>query len=356
VLVPLPGKNAPPREPLPIDSTVPGNAFRQVTSFQTSSGGCHRLWLPLLDSVERLGIVEAVAQAPFGAELRQDCTVVTHLLAELVVTRSAYGDTQEITRRREGMDLSAEIIWNLLPPLTFATGRVTITGILEPWHKVGGDAFDYAVAGDTAHVAVFDAMGHGLHASLLATIALGAYRRARRLKLDVLGTYQSIDQSVRAEFPDNFLTGILADLDLSTGNCQLVCAGHPAALLFRHGRLVKTLSAPTALPFGLGDADARVVTEALEPDDRLLLYTDGIVEARTGSGELFGLTRLVDFVTRSLSDKLPAPEAMRRLVRAILEYQAGNLQDDATALFVEWRHAPNRSRTAAGPRLWPSLP
>ncbi|MEK8108325.1 SpoIIE family protein phosphatase [Micromonospora sp. M12] len=82
--------------------------------------------------------------------------------------------------------------------------------------------------------------------------------------------------------------------------------------------------------------------EDLHPGDRILAYTDGITDARSAEGERFGLDRLVDFVNRALNDGLPSPETMRRLVRAVVGYQDEQLEDDATALFVEWQppHLP----------------
>jgi serine phosphatase RsbU (regulator of sigma subunit) len=122
---------------------------------------------------------------------------------------------------------------------------------------------------------------------------------------------------------------------------RLVVVGVDAAeLLLRDGKLVKELSAPTALPLGLARRYRReptVVQESLQPGDQILLYSDGVIEARTADGDFFSVTRLVEFLTRALADRLPAPETMRRLVHAILEHQHEQLQDDATAVLVEWR-------------------
>lgn len=86
----------------------------------------------------------------------------------------------------------------------------------------------------------------------------------------------------------------------------------------------------------LGPA-AGLARRQLEPGDRLLLYTDGIVEALTPDGERFGLDRFADFVIRREADGVSAPETLRRLIHSILSYQRGQLQDDATVMLVEWR-------------------
>ncbi len=72
----------------------------------------------------------------------------------------------------------------------------------------------------------------------------------------------------------------------------------------------------------------------LEPGDRLLLYTDGITEARSPDGEFFGEQRLADFIAAAGD---PAPEMVRRLMRRLLLHQADQLQDDATIVVLEWR-------------------
>jgi len=176
-LVPLPGAEVPERQELAIEATMAGRAFRRVEGVTSGArGGSHRLWLPLLDGVERLGVVELVLPAEPDADLEEDFRALTSLVAELVVVHGAYGDVFTRLRRRRTFSLAAEIQWGLLPPLTFGTERVVITGGLEPAYDIGGDSFDYAVNGDTADLAVIDSVGHGLPAAVLATVAISAYR------------------------------------------------------------------------------------------------------------------------------------------------------------------------------------
>lgn len=335
-LVPLPGREVPEREQLTIDATLGGRAFRLVQVQEQEADGCRRLWLPLIDGTERIGVMELLIDdidEPLLAGFRQFAGVA----AALVLSKSQYGDGLELARRRKRMSLAAEIHWHLLPPLTFGTERVVISGVLEPAYEVGGDAFDYAVNGDVTHVAVFDAMGHGLEASLLAAVAVGAYRSGRRRQLDLHSSYAEMDEAVRQHFgSERFVTGLFAELNLSSGRLRLANAGHPAPLLVRRGRVVKSLECSPSLPLGLGGCVVELTEESLERGDRVLFYTDGVVEARSKAGEFFGPRRLADLLSREAASGQPAPETMRRLSLAVMEHQEGELQDDATMLFLEW--------------------
>ncbi|WDZ87438.1 hypothetical protein [Micromonospora cathayae] len=215
-LVPVPGRLTPSRPPVPITGTMAGRSFSVLTSHEVAGSEGRSLWLPLLDGTERLGVLELVGDGPFDGAHRDGLAVFATLLAELLVSRDQYGDALELIRRRAPMRLPAELLRAQLPPLTFATERLVISGLLEPCYDVGGDAFDYAVNGDLAHRALFDAVGHGtqggLRAAVLAAIALAAYRNARRLGLSLVGTYHHIDDAVRSHDRTGMTTAILAEL------------------------------------------------------------------------------------------------------------------------------------------------
>jgi len=321
-------------EPRSVDGTLAGASF--VTAQPTSEAEC--LWLPLLHGAERLGVLEVCLHSEPDDRQRRDFRVIAALVAELIASRRFYGDAVERTRRRLPMQLAAEIIWNQLPPLTFAANNALVTAVLEPCYDVGGDAFDYAANGDTVHIALFDTVGHGISASALTTLTLNTYRNARRSGLDLQDTYRSIDKWIRAQYPGAFVTALLGELDTGTGVYRRIAAGHPAELHIRDGRAMPGLPTPTALPLGLGHMLPRPpgVTELLlEPGDTLMLYTDGITEARSAEGELFGVDRLSRFITEELTKGSPA-ETMRKLIHKIVSYENGELRDDATAALVQW--------------------
>ena len=339
VLVPVPTTSDGDRQPLNIDATLAGRCFRHV-ELQEAQGG-REVWVPLLDGLERLGVV----QLKFSdLTVRVDDELLhafAAMVAEMVLVKDAYGDLFTLVRRRETMSLAGEIAWNLMPPLTFGTERVVVSCVLAPAYDVGGDSFDYAVDDTTARLAIFDAMGHGLQAGLLATVAVAAYRHARRTGRSLVETVLAIDAAIADTFAEEqFVTAVVAELDLATGRLKWHCAGHPAPLLLRGIRVVQSLPGQPGLPLGLGTvlgADPMIQEYSLEPGDRLLFYTDGVTEARDSDGDLFGTERLADLVTRATAAGHPAPETMRRLMHAILDHQNGVLQDDATTMFVEWK-------------------
>jgi serine phosphatase RsbU (regulator of sigma subunit) len=126
-------------------------------------------------------------------------------------------------------------------------------------------------------------------------------------------------------------------LDTRTGMLSWVNRGHPPPLVIRQGRWITELTCTPTPPMGIDmGVTPTLYRDQLEPGDRLLFYTDGIVDARSPDGELFGLDRFTDFIIRREADGLTAPETLRRLIHTVLEHQNSALQDDATVLLAEW--------------------
>lgn len=321
---------------LDIDATMAGWCFRNVSMRTVSSDGGTRVWVPVVDGSERLGVLEVHFETRIDEDVERVLPSLATVAAELVFTKRVYGDLFERLRRTRPMSMAAELLWRLLPPLTFGTEDVVITAGIAPVHDVGGDAFDYAVNGDTARFAIFDALGHGLGAGLIATVALAAYRNSRRAGLGLIDTVEAIDDAIAKYVgQSSYATGVLAELDLPSGRLHWCIAGHPRPMIVRRGRAVRTLVAGASVPFGLG-ARPSVGTEMLEPNDRVFLYTDGITDGRGVDGEPFGIERFVDLVSRTAADGATPPETVRRLMHAVIAHQVGALRDDATALIVQW--------------------
>jgi serine phosphatase RsbU (regulator of sigma subunit) len=212
-----------------------------------------------------------------------------------------------------------------------------IAGLLEPAYDIAGDAFDYAVGDGDLQFAIIDGMGHGIASTLLTGLAVGAYRHARRNGATIQEIHMAIDRALTDYYgDDSFATGIIGKLATTTGRLEWSCAGHPPPLLLRGRKVVAELTNTPMVPFGLGGGPPELSATDLEPDDAVLLYTDGVTEARTADGDLFGLDRLIDLLEREAASGQPPEEILRRLVRAVIDYEPGGLRDDATLLLAQW--------------------
>lgn len=332
-------------EPLGIDGTLAGRAYQFgeiVTS--TDAEGARLLWMPMLDGTERLGVLRLVLddEVVDDTAFRSRCLSLAGLTGHLVMTKLAYSD--QLRRLRSGRELSpaSELLWQLVPPRTFATEDVVVTALLEPFHRVAGDAYDFAVDDDAVDLAVFDGVGHDLAAGLVTALALTSVRNARRRGLrDLAEIGSAADELLRAGReggPRRFVTAVLARLERDSGILEYVLAGHPPPLLVRRGHIVKQLDADVQRPLGVPPDGGRApaACEQLEPGDRLLFYSDGIVEARDSDGRYFGLDQLIDLTERAEQDGVSAPETLRRLSAAVLAHQDDKLQDDATLVMLDW--------------------
>jgi hypothetical protein len=343
-LHPLPRQGAPDVPGVGIDTTLPGRVFQQVRTLP-AEGREPRLWVPLLDGAERLGVLAVdVTDATdlYDPGLRTQCRWLAILLGHLVTLVDQYGDGLDLVRLRQPRSDAGELIWSLLPPLTAGVDSFVVSAVLEPRYDVGGDIFDYALSEDSASLLILDAMGHDLHSGLIAATALSAYRGARHRRGGLFEQARAMDDAIRDLFGQKsvFATAVLAELDLRTGELRYVNAGHPAPLIMRGGKVGRTLTGGRRLPLGLGPDELTIGTETLQTDDWLVLHTDGITEARDHAGRFFGEDRLVDFLRREAASGHPPPETARRLIKAVLDYQDDQLQDDASVLLARWT-SPN---------------
>ncbi len=326
--------------PLDVEGTLAGRAYRTGETTLQTDGPRLRLWIPLLDSSERMGVL-GVTVASDEDELSTGAgemwSALGCLVGQAIMSMAGYGDDIALTRGMSNTTLAAEMRWGQLPPLTYWTPEVTVSGILEPAYEIAGDTFDYAVGGTTVQVAVLDAMGHGLEASRMANMAVVAYRHARRHGRSIHDMLSDIDEVISTEYGNHrFVTGQLATLDIHDGTLQIVNAGHPLPLHFRAGRYIGPVECSPSRPLGLGQVETHVTETSLEPGDAVLFFTDGVTESRHPTGEELGEEWLADLMSRQLRSGLSSPEALRLVVRALYDRAGPALHDDATMVLIRW--------------------
>jgi serine phosphatase RsbU (regulator of sigma subunit) len=318
-----------------VTGSMAGRAFSTGQPVTSERDDGIRVWVPVSEQASRTGVLAVTIPAETPETIER--VELLGVFAGLVIAAAArVSDVPYVRRQGRELSLPAGMQWDLLPPLNTRTPGATIAGLLEPAYDIAGDAFDYAIGADRLDFAILDGMGHGIGSTLLTGLAIGAYRHARRAGASVADMHAAIDQALTSNYDDeSFVTGVVGRLAFATGRLEWSCAGHPPPLLLRGRKVVAELANDPVLPFGLrgrpnlGSAD-------LEPDDAVLLYTDGVTEARAADGEQFGLDRLTDLLEQEAASGRPPEEMLRRLVQALLEHQNGGLRDDATLLLVQW--------------------
>ncbi len=330
-----------PPERIALPGTLYGDVLRtQRPALQRQSGGGPvRVVAPVTNRGDAIGMLELFLPDHPDEDAMRQIGATAHALAYIVIANRSFTDVYQWGRRTRPLNLAAEIQHRLLPAsLACEAAQFTVAGALEPATHVGGDTFDYVVDRDAMQLSVTDAMGHDVEAALLATLAVGALRRARRAGAELEEQAHEANQAVIDNGRQGFVTGQLLHVSLLDGTTQFINAGHPWPLRLRHGT-VDVMIPEVDLPFGVQPRTAyRVQRLDLQPGDRLVMLTDGMLERRAVHADLPSLiVRTADLHPR---------EASRALVAAVLHAHGGRLQDDATVMCLDWHGTHHATRSA----------
>ncbi|MFE5142450.1 PP2C family protein-serine/threonine phosphatase [Streptomyces fagopyri] len=329
-----------PARRIGLRGTVYDDVIRtQRPSVEDRGEGAVRIVAPVTNRGDAIGLLELFLPAAPDPAVMREISETAHALAYIVIANRSFTDVYQWGRRTSPLSLAAEIQHRLLPAsLACEAAQFAVAGALEPADHVGGDTFDYVIDRDTVQLSVTDAMGHDVDAALLATLAVGALRRARRAGEDLAEQARQADQAVHEHGRHGYVTGQLLRISLIDGKAEFINAGHPWPLCMRNGQ-VGEITPEVDMPFGLHAPHAyRVQSLDLQPGDRLVMLTDGMLERNTGSLDL------PDLIVRTRD--LHPREAARTLITAIVDANHGHLQDDATVMCLDWQGVAHSERDA----------
>ncbi|MCW2800534.1 MAG: Stage sporulation family protein [Aeromicrobium sp.] len=208
---------------------------------------------------------------------------------------------------------------------------------------VGGDLYEFVATPSATRLIIGDVRGKGLDAVRTAATALGAFRQSGYKEPDVAAVARALDDVIgRVVEDEEFTTALVAEFgedDVTFANC-----GHHPPYLIRRSKGVLLDTGPTTPPLGLG-ANPGLTVHTVVPGDRLLFYTDGLVEARNRKDVFFPLEQhLAQLGTGDLDD------ALRVLVEALRKYLGGHIRDDVALVLVQIRESPTVAEaTETGP-------
>ncbi len=268
----------------------------------------------------------------------------TSALGWFVLTRARQQAYAFVALSRE-LQLAREIQQSLLPREMPNVPGVRIQGSYLPMSAVAGDFYDVAVLGDGRIVVIVaDVSGHGIPAALVASmvkVAFAAESERYDRPGDILG---GINRALTGKFERAYVTACCIVVDRPRTAIAYAAAGHPPALLRRHDGRIERLTEGGMVLTLLPVAAYETVVVPFEPGDRLLIYTDGLLEATRGDGdEFFGDAELGRVVAA-----LPPSADMSEVVLSAYHRWIGDgtpLSDDVTLVVVECSALPGAVRS-----------
>lgn len=194
--------------------------------------------------------------------------------------------------------------------------------------RVGGDLYEVAETPYGIRVIVGDVKGKGLQAVQTAASVLAVFRQAAFHEADVTAVARNVDAAVSLLVSDeDFVTAVVAEF--GDDQVRLANCGHPAPLLIAGSRTLTLDPDDFALPLGLG-ADPVLTSHPWEPGSRLLLYTDGLIEARDERGEFFPLSDVAPRLAQGSLD-----QALDRLISQLLRHGGDEVGDDMALVLTQ---------------------
>jgi sigma-B regulation protein RsbU (phosphoserine phosphatase) len=274
--------------------------------------------------------------ATFSALDRQILDALGSQAASILDNARLVERERERQRLEQELSIAREIQQALVPQGLQDYPHMAVTGIHKPCHEVGGDYFDvFPLPDGRTAILIADVAGKGLGAALLTTMLQGALS-GMTLGVDPVKVFNHLNTFLceRAAI-GRYATMFFGLLD-AAGMLEFVRASHPPPLLLRRGE-VSELYSGGSFPVGLIEqATFKAATIQLEPDDTLLLYSDGVTEALDRDQNMFGAERLKEALGRQ--DDLALGSLQAGILGAVERFAGGASQsDDITLLVVRYR-------------------
>ncbi|MDX6759177.1 MULTISPECIES: PP2C family protein-serine/threonine phosphatase [Streptomyces] len=266
-----------------------------------------------------------------------------------VTVAAAYGSHVRLQRERTLFqvrlvaDAAQQVV---LSPMPRVLGRIEIESLYlaaAAEARIGGDFYEVVDTPHGVRMLIGDVRGKGLPAVGAAAAIVNAFREAAYGETDLVEVARRLDASstrYNAAFPpegpmERFATALLVQIPHEGRRIDILNCGHPPPLLLTRGGLRTLESAAPSPLLSLADLigdQYSIDSFVFAPDDLLLLYTDGIAEARARDGEFFPLAAWMD-----RQPPTPPRELLTALHRDLLRYSRGRLDDDIAALAVRLR-------------------
>jgi len=253
-----------------------------------------------------------------------------------VAARRTFQRDQQLQEIQKELEVARRIQLSILPGDFPSSPNFHVAARYVPMTSVAGDFYDFIVADEKqAGLLIADVSGHGVPAALIASMVKLAATSQRANAADPSGLLAGMNVALFGNTQNQFVTAAYVHLDSETGELRYSAAGHPPMLLLRKGTI--TLIEENGLMLAAFDfAQYSNAAHRLEAGDRILLYTDGIVEAANRSGEFLGQDALCELLRKTA--ELRPSEAADKIIASVQEWSATQ-EDDLTVLVCDYQGA-----------------
>ena len=265
-------------------------------------------------------------------------TVFLGCLGYVAASRTQRNEEHLLSLSKE-MEIARGIQAGLLPERNFSVAGLTAASRYVPASSVAGDFYDFLPKDGGLGVLVADVSGHGVPAALSASMVKVAIRAQRDWADDPARVLSGLNSILCGNLQGQFVTAGYLYLDPGCGALAYAGAGHPPLLAWRARQKKVECMEENGLMLGIFPEGAyKCMTAALEPGDRFVLYTDGITEAPSMSGEEFGMDRFKNFLAEHAGS--PAQELCDALVKHVTAWSGNSSReqhDDLTLIVVDYK-------------------
>jgi serine phosphatase RsbU (regulator of sigma subunit)/pSer/pThr/pTyr-binding forkhead associated (FHA) protein len=300
------------------------------------SGGTS-MYAPMTNHNETVGVIHVVADPRTGGFSRADLDLLAGMAAPAaMMLQNAKNHDESLKRDRLGYDLelAAQIQKSFLPREVVSVQGVELFAEYRAAYSVGGDFYDvFWVAPDRLGIFIGDISGKGVAGALLMARISSEMRVAALAQIEPVAVLTTLNKAlIQRNQPELFFTAIYLTLDVNSGEILLANAGHPSPYCARADRALQEITEGAAGPVGIVDDPQFEATRIrLDHGDSLILYTDGVIEAKGADGTLYGADRL----ERALANVGARPPEIAEQILASVTGHVGDVpaNDDLT-LFI----------------------
>jgi phosphoserine phosphatase RsbU/P len=263
---------------------------------------------------------------PFGFAVLLGC------LGYVAARRTLRRD-QQLNEIQKELEVARNIQMSILPGEFPASASFRVAAKYVPMAAVAGDLYDFLRADEgRAGLLIADVSGHGVPAALIASMVKMAATAQRSRAENPAQLLAGMNAALCGNTQGQFVTAACVHLDAETREMRYAAAGHPAMLLLRDGLVIEVAENGLLLA-ATEQAEYTQRTMKLEKGDRMLLYTDGLVEAKNADGRMFGEEALAEALRRT-GATAPA-EASEQILDEVQRW-ATSQEDDLTALICDF--------------------